>query len=80
MPRGDRPFQVLECINDNAYKIDLPDEYSVSATFNVVDLSPFNFDIGADLRMNHCEKGGMMQPRYQASQSNQVILCIIRDQ
>jgi hypothetical protein len=37
-PRGDSPFQVLERINDNAYKIDLPGEYDVSATFNVAVL------------------------------------------
>ena len=29
-PRGDGPFQVLERINDNAYKIDLLGEYNVS--------------------------------------------------
>ena len=40
-PRGDRPFQVLERINDNAYKIDIPGEYGVSSSFNVVDLIPF---------------------------------------
>ena len=40
-PRGDGPFRVLERINDNAYKIELPGEYGVSATFNVADLSPF---------------------------------------
>jgi len=28
-PRGDGPFQVLERINDNAYKIDIPGEYGV---------------------------------------------------
>jgi hypothetical protein len=45
-PRGDGPFQILEKINDNAYKVDLPGEYKVFATFNVSDLSPF--DVGED--------------------------------
>ena len=36
MPRGDGPYQIIERINDNAYKVDLPGEYGVSATFNVV--------------------------------------------
>ena len=41
-PRGDGPFKVLQKINDNAYKIELPPEYSnVSTTFNVKDLLPF---------------------------------------
>ena len=40
-PRGDGPFAVLERINNNAYKIDLPEEYGVSPTFNVSDLSPY---------------------------------------
>jgi hypothetical protein len=35
MPRGDVPYQIIERINDNAYKVDLPGEYGVSATFNV---------------------------------------------
>ena len=47
-PRGDGPFQVIARINDNAYKLDLPGEYNVSATFNVSDLSPFDFDIDND--------------------------------
>ena len=34
-PRGDGPFQVLERINDNAYKLDLPGEYNISATFKI---------------------------------------------
>ena len=53
--RGDGPFQVLERINDNAYKIDLPSEYNVSTTFNVSDLSPLNMD--ADSRTNLFEEG-----------------------
>lgn len=37
LPRGDGPFQVVESINDNTYKIDLPGEYGVHVTFNVSD-------------------------------------------
>jgi hypothetical protein len=54
-PRGDGHFQILEKINDNAYKVDLPSEYKVSATFNVSDLSPF--DVGEDSRSNPFERG-----------------------
>lgn len=53
-PRGDGPFQVIETINDNAYKIDFPSEYNISATFNVADLSPF--DVGDDSRTNPFEE------------------------
>ena len=56
LPRGDGPFQVVEKINDNAYKLDLPGEYNVSTTFNVSDLSLF--DAGTDSRMNPFEEGG----------------------
>ena len=56
LPRGDGPFQVLERINDNTYKLDLPGEYNVSATFNVTDLSPF--DAGGDLRANPFQEAG----------------------
>jgi hypothetical protein len=35
MSRIDGPFQILENINDNAYKIDLSGMYGVSATFNI---------------------------------------------
>nr|GEU74653.1 hypothetical protein [Tanacetum cinerariifolium] len=43
-PRGDGPFCVLKKINDNTYKIALPDHFNVSATFNVADLSPYRGD------------------------------------
>ena len=47
MPKGDRPFKVLQCINNNAYKLELTSKYgNVSATFNVNDLSLF--DVGDD--------------------------------
>ena len=49
-PRRDGTFQILKKINGNAYKVDLLGEYSVSATFNVADLSLF--DVGEDSRSN----------------------------
>jgi hypothetical protein len=49
-------FQIIEMINDNAYKVDLLGEYSVSATFNVVDLSLF--DVGDDSRLNPIKEKG----------------------
>ncbi|GJW86993.1 RNA-directed DNA polymerase, partial [Tanacetum coccineum] len=42
--RADGLFRVLRRINDNAYKIDLPGNYGVSATFNVADLAPYTDD------------------------------------
>ena len=58
-PRGDDPYQVLERINNNAYKIDLHGDFSVHSTFNVADLS--SFDVGddfSDSRTNPFEEGG----------------------
>ena len=54
--RQEGPFQVIERINDNAYKTNLPSEYNVNVTFNVADLSPY--DVGEDLRTNPFEKRG----------------------
>ena len=31
----------MERINNNAYRLDLPEEYGVSTTFNIYDLIPF---------------------------------------
>jgi len=41
MPRANGPFEVLQRVNDNAYKVNLPRDYGVSATFNVADFSPY---------------------------------------
>ena len=41
MPRADGPFKVLENINDNAYKLELPAAFGVSPTFNVAYLRPY---------------------------------------
>ena len=53
LPRGDDPFQVLE--------LDFLNEYNVSATFNITELSPLY--VCDDLRTNHFQgewnDGGM---------------------
>ena len=62
-PRGDGHFQVLKRINNNAYQLDMPEEYGVHTTFNVMDLTPF---VGSedeeaeayDLRANPFQEGG----------------------
>ena len=51
-PCGDGSFQVVERINNNAYKIDLSSEYDVNATFKVAELTLFYLS----LRSNPSEK------------------------
>ena len=41
MPRAAGPYKILEKINDNAYKLELPPEFGVSPTFNISDLRPY---------------------------------------
>jgi hypothetical protein len=41
MPRADGPFKVLQRINENAYKLDLPADFGVSPIFNIADLTPY---------------------------------------
>jgi hypothetical protein len=41
MPRADGPFKVLEKINENAYKLDLPGDYGVIPTFHIADLKRY---------------------------------------
>ena len=49
-------------MNDNAYNLDLPEDYIVSPTFNVRDLTPYLKDSvgvkdGVDLKANHFQRG-----------------------
>ena len=41
MPRSNGPSKILEKVGPNTYKVDLPGDYGVSATFNVAYLSPY---------------------------------------
>jgi hypothetical protein len=41
MSRAAGPFKVLEKINDNAYRLELPADFGVSSTFNISDLHPY---------------------------------------
>jgi hypothetical protein len=41
MPRAAGPCKILEKINDNAYKLELPPEFGISPTFNISDLKPY---------------------------------------
>ena len=41
MARGDGSFKVLAKVGANAYKLELPWDMAMSATFNVGDLSPY---------------------------------------
>jgi len=62
MPRANGPFEIIEHLNDNAYKVDLAGDYGVFATFNVVDLSPYlDDDYLEDLRVNSSSQGRMME-------------------
>ena len=58
MPRSEGPFEVLENVNDNAYKADLLGDFGVSATFNVANLSSYLLDgFLADLRIESSQQG-----------------------
>jgi hypothetical protein len=41
MLKADGPFKIMEKINDNAYKLELPLEFGVSPTFNISDLRSY---------------------------------------
>ena len=41
MPTSDGPFEILEQVGPNAYKVDLPGDYGVSTTFTMADFRPY---------------------------------------
>ncbi len=59
MSRAVGPFKILAKINDNAYKLELPPEFGVSLTFNILDLRPyFGEEDEVPSRMTSIQEGG----------------------
>ena len=59
MLRSEGPFKILEQVGPNAYKVDFPRDYGISATFNVADLRAYvdeNEDLSS-LRSNSLQPG-----------------------
>ena len=59
MGRGDNSFKVLAKVGANAYKLELPGDMAVSATFNMGELNPYeedDIDFG-DLRESPFKRG-----------------------
>jgi len=58
MPRVDDPFEILQRVKDNAYKVDLLRNYGVSVTLNVKNSSPhLEDDYLFTLRENSSQQG-----------------------
>ena len=45
----DCSFKIIEKIGENDYKLELPNDYDISHTFNVKDFKPYH---GEDLRVS----------------------------
>ena len=72
-PRADGPFKIIQKINDNAYMVELPSDYGVSATFNVSNLSPYEDDEPIDSRASHFqprENDALEQPKPNVNLAN----------
>lgn len=57
MPRVVGPFKIIEKINNNAYKLELPPEFGVSPTFNIANLKPIFGEDELELRTTPLQDG-----------------------
>ncbi|RDY06379.1 hypothetical protein CR513_09637, partial [Mucuna pruriens] len=58
LPSGDAPFKILKRINNNAYIVDMSQDYGGRNSFNVIDLSPFGeHDMDMDFLGEDTHKG-----------------------
>ena len=71
MPREEGLFEILATVNDHSYKVYLPGDLGVSATFHVANLSPYlEDDQMSNLRANSSQQGeddgdGPMEPYHE---------------
>jgi translation initiation factor IF-1 len=66
MPRAAGPYKVLAKINDNAYTLELPPDFGVSPTFNILDLKPYMGDKDEiESRTTPIQEGRMMRTSLQ---------------
>ena len=56
MPRAMGPFQIIDKYGDNAFKMDLLEEFGISSTFNIGDITPYLGD--AELWTIPSKEGG----------------------
>jgi len=57
MPRADGSIKILEKINGNTYKLELPPEFGISPTFKILDLKPhFGEEDELESRMTPIQK------------------------
>jgi hypothetical protein len=80
MSHTDGLFKILEQINDNAYKLELPPEFRVSPTFNISNLRSYlgEEDEVPSRTISIEEGGGMMMTSLHRIQSLLPLSC--RDQ
>lgn len=50
MPRLENPFKIIQKVNDNTFKLELPRDCGVTVTFNIGDLAYYLHDDVAQLR------------------------------
>ena len=75
--RANGSFKIIQKINDNAYKVELPGDYGVSTTFNVSYLSPYEDDEPIDLRMSPFQLGendALEQPKPNLNLANKSLI------
>ena len=61
MPSAAGPYIILEKINDNAYKLELPPGFGISLTFDISDLKPYlREEDELESRMTPLEEGRML--------------------